>query len=379
MLREPIDITIALTDFFRNAGEGERYAKFASDMGKAKSAEDIEGIRSRLKEYEFTNPAYVAKAQDDLNSQLTSYVAANKFAEDKRVGQVASSALNEAALLYPSWREERGATVPVSEFYNDYQGRIPGEALGLESYQRGFNQLSGGLSEGEDRAIKARERGEEVRNGTQFNTDIAEINNQSTLWPYKTFSDLETDVYDSAARARIKPEEARQYLDSQRQMWDKRTSLEPYKVKQGESTEIGNYVKNPFGYTGQSVGVLSNNAANDAAARNNIKSKEEKEDEALYKAQATYDRANSLVVDLTNNLLDTAAAVGKSDTVTEKDVIRARDNIAKAEADKRKSANDYGRRKHKLKVQPPTGYTYDFESDAWFNPNAQQGKRYWSP
>ena len=172
MLREPIDITIALTDFFRNAGEGERYAKFASDMGKAKSAEDIEGIRSRLKEYEFTNPAYVAKAQDDLNSQLTSYVAAKKFGAEQAEKGVASSALNEAALLYPSWREERGATVPVSEFYNDYQGRIPGEALGLESYKRGFDALSGGISEGEKRSVDAGANADKIRSKGLLNDYI---------------------------------------------------------------------------------------------------------------------------------------------------------------------------------------------------------------
>jgi len=168
--------------------------------------------------------------------------------------------------------------------------------------------------------------------------------------------------------------------------FDKGGSVEDYALNNGPVVEKGQrFVTNRGAVTN-----LTNTEYNPedaqlkreghAIAREQLKhSKDNKEDDLLYKLRAEYDAADSLLSDLTTNLLDTAEAIKTSDgAVTEKDVVRARDNIAKAEAKKISKANDYGRRKYKVK-QVPVGYNYDFNTDAFFNPTAPQGKRYWRP
>jgi len=221
---------INLIEYVRGRNDANKLSTVQRDIGYARTPDDIETIRSQLPEYQINNPNIADKANTDLDQWLTRYTNTNKLVAEQANEKVAQDAFTNTANLFGKWRKENPYE-GQSQFFDQYASAVEGppaidpRALMLDQYKKGFDLLAGGMSEGEDRAIKARERVEENRNGTQFNTDIAEINNQSTLWPYKTFSDLETDVYDSAARARIKPEEARQYLDSQRQLWDKANLL----------------------------------------------------------------------------------------------------------------------------------------------------------
>lgn len=106
--------------------------------------------------------------------------------------------------------------------------------------------------------------------------------------------------------------------------------------------------------------------------------KANREEDTLFKLLDMYDSSSKRAGDLQTNLMDLVDMKKENGEITDQDIAKARDNISKAEADKLRYANAYGRRKYKVKTVP-VGYNYDFESDAWYNPNAPQGRRYWRP
>lgn len=161
---------LQLIDYVRNWGEGDKYSKFTSDLGKTKSPEDLSTLRQNISSYKFVNPNVAARANDDIDRALVGYAKQNELA----LNNSAMEGAREYGKLYDDWRQEVGPSVPRSRIYSDYYNRLdPGLEI-LEPYRNAINSIHMGIPEGEKRGFEIKQDMDKLKALDTFNKYIAD-------------------------------------------------------------------------------------------------------------------------------------------------------------------------------------------------------------